>query len=223
MVSPGGLVEIIAALLGIEPRTVAQFDRQLAENGLRTSGGRGRSAAQVTSVDAANLLIAILGAPPAAPAIKQAVETWKTYAELPALNSRGHPRTFPAESLFLSSMAELPPGHSFRDGLAALIDSIRFGEYRSLCEIGKKQAFLDVTIAWRYRRPTAGISVNGFHGETERVVYEEKERPPGSKRKVKKGGQIGFFDMTQSRSISRHTLVPLAELLGPLRPPWHRK
>jgi hypothetical protein len=37
-------------------------DRVLAESGLRTTGGRGLSAAQVTAADAANLLLAICGA-----------------------------------------------------------------------------------------------------------------------------------------------------------------
>src|SRR5439155_17694246 len=63
MATPGQLVKCIAEALGIPEPTVVQYDRLLAENGLRSKGGRGTSAAKVTAVDAANLLIAIMGSP----------------------------------------------------------------------------------------------------------------------------------------------------------------
>ena len=210
MVSPGGLVEIMAAILGLPVATVAQFDRQLAENGLRTKTGRGSSAAQVTSNDAANLLIAILGAPPAAPAIRQAVKTWQTYAKLPALNSRGQPTTFPGESVFLHSMAALPPGHSFRNALAALIDSIRAGEWKL---VRQRQAFW-VTIDYKFR-PTAQISVSRPDVGFEHANYGRDISSKEKKRAVKKG-LVNYFDMTQSRSVSKRTIITLAEILGPL-------
>ena len=59
MATPGQLVQAMATALGISVATVTQYDRQLAENGLRSKGGRGVSAAAVTARDAANLLIAI--------------------------------------------------------------------------------------------------------------------------------------------------------------------
>ena len=61
MATPGQMVQTMADVLGIPAATVSQYDRQLAEAGLRTTGGRGPSAAKVGATDAANLLIAILG------------------------------------------------------------------------------------------------------------------------------------------------------------------
>ena len=59
MATPGQLVQVMADILGIPKATVTQYDRVLAEKGLRSKGGRGTSAARVTSRDAANLLIAL--------------------------------------------------------------------------------------------------------------------------------------------------------------------
>ena len=63
MATPGQMVQTMADVLGMPAATVSQYDRQLAEAGLRTTGGRGPSAAKVGATDAANLLIAILGSP----------------------------------------------------------------------------------------------------------------------------------------------------------------
>src|SRR5258705_11448956 len=63
MATPGQLVKCIAEALGIPEPTVVQYDRLLSENGMRSKGGRGTSAAKVTAVDAANLLIAIMESP----------------------------------------------------------------------------------------------------------------------------------------------------------------
>src|SRR4051812_9790994 len=82
MATPGQLVKCIAEALGIPAPTVVQYDRLLAENGLRSKGGRGNSAANVTPIDAANLLIAIMGSPVAGASIKPAIEVCKTYGKL---------------------------------------------------------------------------------------------------------------------------------------------
>ena len=67
MATPGQLVKAMAATLGLSEATVGQYDRVLAENGLRSKGGRGLSAARVTAADAANLLIAIMASPISVP------------------------------------------------------------------------------------------------------------------------------------------------------------
>jgi|SRR3954451_11800042 hypothetical protein len=74
MATPGELVKCVAEALGIPEPTVVLYDRVLAENGLRSKGGRGTSAARVTSGDAANLLIAILASPASGSSIKSATE-----------------------------------------------------------------------------------------------------------------------------------------------------
>lgn len=55
------LVRIVAAVEGLEEVSVGIFARQAREAGLIAQGGRGRSAAKMSTVDAANLLIAVNG------------------------------------------------------------------------------------------------------------------------------------------------------------------
>src|SRR5258705_2750991 len=83
MATPGQLVKCIAEALSIPEPSVVQYDRLLAENGLRSKGGRGTSAAKVTAGDAANLLIAIMGSPVIGASIKPAIEGCKIYGCLP--------------------------------------------------------------------------------------------------------------------------------------------
>lgn len=55
------LVRIVAAVEGLEEVSVGIFASHAREAGLISQGGRGRSAAKMTIVDAANLLIAVNG------------------------------------------------------------------------------------------------------------------------------------------------------------------
>jgi hypothetical protein len=110
MATPGQLVEEMAASLGMPVATVTQYDRQLAEAGLRSKGGRGTSAATVTQRDAANLLIAIGASPFAGPTVKEAVRTCKAYGSLRAASQNHN-----FGQLGLPSLGSLPAGHSLRD------------------------------------------------------------------------------------------------------------
>ena len=58
--TPGQLVKAVSLALNVPEETVVQHDRNLVLAGLRTKGGRGRSAPEVTPRDAARLLVATL-------------------------------------------------------------------------------------------------------------------------------------------------------------------
>jgi hypothetical protein len=58
--TPGQLVSAVAIGLDVPEETVVQHDRNLVVAGLRTKGGRGHSAARVTPLDAARLIIAVI-------------------------------------------------------------------------------------------------------------------------------------------------------------------
>lgn len=126
MATPGQLVQTMADVLGIPATTVAQYDRQLAEAGLRTVGGRGTSAAKVTAIDAANLLITVLGSPVSGPSIKAAKQTCHTFGSLPVDHSFSDTQKF--KQFGLLSLAELPKKHTFREALATLIQGASEGE-----------------------------------------------------------------------------------------------
>lgn len=136
MASPGELVRKVAEVLGVPEPTVVVHDRNLVTAGLRTKGGRGRSAAKMTPGDAANLILAVAGSS----MVKDTVETVNDYANLPSRVDRPiNPRTEPGgpsirqtESWDLSrfpipSLQRLPADHTFRDALTALIEAAADG------------------------------------------------------------------------------------------------
>jgi hypothetical protein len=127
MATPGQLVQAMGNALGIPTPTIAQYDRQLAEAGLRTVGGRGTSAARITAMDAANLLIAVLGSPISGPAIKLATEVCERFGSIPA--RQGPWDTSKLRQVGLPLAAGLPVTHIFRDLVAALIEGASRGEF----------------------------------------------------------------------------------------------
>lgn len=136
MATPGQLVQAVARILGVDLATVTQQDRKLAEVGLRTVGGRGNSAAKVTAIDAANLLIAVTGSY----VVKETLKVME-YADLPVKGGEGsfrvsnHERrhdgnigcNWALSGFPIPQLQDLPETHTFRDALAALIESARVG------------------------------------------------------------------------------------------------
>lgn len=92
MATPGELVHAIAEALGVPEPTVVVHDRNLVVAGLRTKGGRGRSAAKITANDAANLLIAVAGSTGYNAAIKDSASTATAFMRLPQYRSEGKAR-----------------------------------------------------------------------------------------------------------------------------------
>ncbi|MBI1620796.1 hypothetical protein [Aquamicrobium zhengzhouense] len=110
MATPKELVAKVAELTGVPEGTVVQHDRNLSVAGLRTVGGRGRAAAQVTYQDAANLLIAVAGSRN----VKDSVKTVQEYAELKARD----PMVFDDDG------RDVIRGRTFGDALAALLEAL---------------------------------------------------------------------------------------------------
>jgi hypothetical protein len=77
--TPGKLVGAVADAFDVSESEVTQYDRRLLEAGLRTKGGRGPSAPDVTPDDAARLIIAVLLRMPLA----QTADTVKGWWHLP--------------------------------------------------------------------------------------------------------------------------------------------
>jgi hypothetical protein len=130
MASPGQLVQVMADVLGISKGTVTQFDRVLAENGLRTKRGRGRSAAEVTSRDAAYLLIALA----ASQSANEGPSTCKKFSSLKWLSEVDDDSREGLSKIGVKALANLPDGHCFGAALSALIDSAGTGEMDKFSE-----------------------------------------------------------------------------------------
>jgi hypothetical protein len=213
MATPGELVQTMADVLGVPRPTVFQYDRSLAENGLRSKKGRGRSAATVTARDAANLLIAAVATPVSGFSIKDAARACESYASLPR-------RTRDARRRELSktewpTLPNLPYRHSFGDALSALIESWGRGGGFKASEPRAERIRLKVLLEGP--RHGAEIVAFGAHGDassenvtdTKRLVYggrSKVDRDPGTRDEA-------FGDLTLRGSITLVTIQTLGSLL----------
>jgi hypothetical protein len=214
MATPGQLVEAMALSLGVSIATVIQYDRQLAESGLRSKGGRGRSAAAITARDAANLLIAIAAPPLAGPTVKEAARTCEAYGSLKALQRASWIHRFP--KFGLPTLTSLPACHSLGEALSALIDGVGKGEIFQIPDReGPLTADFCFGVQFEGPRPWAEILADGSMGQGKtsqmaRLVYTSGRTAKG----FRKPGARLRGDLHQSRSISFATIRALGSLIG---------
>lgn len=134
------LIEAVADALGVDVATVVTHDRNLVAAGMRSKGGRGKSAAKMTATDAANLLIAVVGSEQ----VRGSVETVQRFGSLVAVGQRsGVP------------LPILDAGHTFSDALTGIIETFRSEGFRGAGEI-----YWDIEM----RRPNFEAKVSGVIG-----------------------------------------------------------
>jgi len=176
--TPGQLVKAISVALDVPQETIAAHDRVLQLGGLRTTAGRGLSAAKVTPLDAARLLTATL----AAPRIKDSVSTVQSYERArrpPRFVSKRSQETGQLtkqeqerqdlENIFADlSFIRLPDGHSFVEALESIITdavySLRTEGYEDL-----KQRFAVLEIICE--RPATSASIARVNRQRLRFKY----------------------------------------------------
>jgi len=214
MATPAQLVRTVSAATGVPLPTVVDIDRKLVTGKLRTKGGRGFSAAQMTPLDAARLLTAVL----ASPQSNAAVEAVERYAQTRVDKARSGDTLFGA--ITLDDLAALPARHGFVDALAALIVSASSGSLaRLITESG--DGWVPHIEIFAFTRATRGrIRISGLpNGLTATVEYVPA--PAGIKpaRAKKIGGSRiavaddSVGDLEQSRRITECTILPIAGLL----------
>ncbi len=128
MATPGEMVRRMAEALSLPEPMVVMVDRKLSEAGLRTKGGRGKSAAQMTASDIANLLIAVIGSS----MMKDETEAVAEYGALPVRNGgltpisrHGFDTVGPAWALSDETASRLPllgAEHTFHEALVTLLE-----------------------------------------------------------------------------------------------------
>jgi hypothetical protein len=128
-VTPGQLVKAVSIALDVPEETVVQHDRNLVVAGLRTKGGRGRSAPQVTPLDAARLLVATLASFRTKDSVTTVEQFERAFFEPPdrpryfslfGTRVRDDPDPDAAKRID-SAILNLPPTHNLVDALAAII------------------------------------------------------------------------------------------------------
>lgn len=154
MTTPRELVLSVAMHAGVPESTVTQHDRNLSVAGMRTMGGRGRSAARVTYQDAANLLIAVAGSRN----VKDSVATVNDYAGLVAEK----PLTF------VDDGKEVVRGEIFADALAALLESVPDEREKYS---GSDGATIDVFLYGP--KPSARIQWQ-VNGKSDDIAYQQR-------------------------------------------------
>lgn len=241
MASPGELVRTVAEALGIPRPTVVVHDRNLVKAGLRSKGGRGRSAAKVTASDAANLLIAVAGSVWYHSGIKDTVAIVEDYAPLRAAGSeysvskKVKPGYFTGDwqssagpswelkRLPLAHLKELSPGHSFSEALAAIITAASDGSLMEAVNVVPRETghglIIEVHIVGP--RPHAVIHINLFD-YTEEMHYVPSNEPLPSdgnwgawEQELRQ--KFGGGDLKQIRLFSQETIFAIGNLLGERR------
>ena len=215
MASPGQLVDLISEALGVPRATVALHDRNLAEAGLRKMGGRGPSAAIMDSVDAANLLIAVVAAPINGPAIVSSAATCDLYSKLPFREKESSPIR---KCRDLLSRLALSPNHTFGEALAAFIDGARTPESP---ESSRRLAYWDIMTTMEAPIPLANFSVSQYPKSVH--LYYGDPIPEGGLRRMDwdsaRTKKFQARDLHQSRWFRTDTIRLIANLLGGLPPP----
>jgi hypothetical protein len=217
MATPGQLVQVMADVLGISKATVIQYDRVLSENGLRSKSGRGKSAAQVTSRDAANLLMALAASPLFGLSAKDAVTNCEAYASMftqPV--SQAWSKHF--ASFGLPTLSNLPEKHSFGEALSTLIDAAGRGENFKTPESEKKRYSMSTSFEIQFigPGPSAQILADGAKefGLLARLIYADARQSKRSRpRLVTKAGLLKIPDLHQISSISFKTISALGALV----------
>lgn len=116
------LVFTLSRVLGTPEPRLRLFARHTREGGFITTKGRGTSAAEMTTTDAANLVLAVMGTDTA----KEVATTVETFRRLV-------PNQLPKNwsKLGIGLVQDLPEDHTFGDAMEALIDAAIDGSLKS--------------------------------------------------------------------------------------------
>jgi hypothetical protein len=200
MATPSQVMQVLSEATGMPLATIVDMDRRLVKAGLRTKGGRGFNVAQVTPLDAARLLTAILGSSQA----NLAAEAIERYAQTRVDKVRSSEGRFGATEL--DDLAALSARHGFVAALAALIESAATGALAKLISAKRATPHIEV---FAFTRGTRGrIRISGLpNGKVASVEYVPTEASRVSRNDVR-------GDLEQSRRVTEQTIVPIARLLA---------
>ncbi|MDD7970218.1 hypothetical protein [Roseinatronobacter alkalisoli] len=215
--TPGQLFERVADTFAMPLVQVKQMDRFLADAGLRTkTGGRGRNAPKVSSRDAAHLLIAAA----TSRSIKDAAEMAHTFGQLPF--SPNQEVFAGAERLTLLKIDGLSPDHTFADGLAAIIDSVRNGDFDAAIRArgeSDPQKLLMADIRVELFQPSAMARIEVYNlKRCLKMNYDQHpdySRPDAIELLQKQVGDKPRSDLQHISAFGLGSIRAIADLLGP--------
>lgn len=233
MASPGEMVKRIAETFGAPEATVTLHDRNLADAGLRTKGGRGRSAAKMSATDVANLLVAVAGSS----MVKNAVQTVEDYSGLPSRgdevsirndarsdsNDGNPPSSWGLSAFPIPALQKLPASHSFRDAIVALIEAAADGSLREAVDnlpveqVGTNRIpnywGIDVILWGPYPQAAIRIYCKYFSEEHHYSVIPTEMDELMKWSKEMEADRNNHGDLQQIRAFSSKTILAMGDLL----------
>lgn len=202
MATPAEVMQAVCAATGVPLATVVDIDRRLVKGGLRTKSGRGFNVAQVTPLDAARLLTAIL----ASPLATNAVEAVQRYADAIVDPKRSTPALF--KETGIDELATLPGRHSYIEAVAALIASVASGPLSKQAKAEGTKLKIEL---FAFTGATYGrLRLSGLPGD----ISANVEYLPPAPRRRSDGDSHLAGDLEQSRRITERTILAVGQLLG---------
>lgn len=202
MPSAAQLVQTLSLATGAPLASVVDLDRRLVKARLRAIGGRGLNAAQVTPLEAARLLTAVLANPQA----NRAAEAVLRYADTKVDRSRSSEALL--AGIGIEDLARLKPSHGFVDGLTSLIASASSGSLAGLIDRLGAAPLPHIEIMALTRVTLGRIRISGMaHGLTASLEYQPKTSGRAAMR-----AEAG--DLEQSRRVTERTIVAVASLFA---------
>ncbi len=195
--SPGVFVKKLAKILGLPSKSVVVIDRALLEAGLRSRGGRGRSAPKLTVTDTATLLLAVMATPVLVRA-DEVILAWRRVKSLSLPDSAPEP----FGSIF-EARAPLP----LLELMERLIQTPPedYGGLTLVLDVGVDQRFAILRVRKGGRRSF----------DVEFLEYPDE----GSEANSANPSPIARGDLTRYSKVSEVTFHSLHRLLSPLSDP----
>ena len=208
------LIPTLAQVLPMPEQTVSVIARALRKERLISTGGRGPGAAEMTPVDCARLLLAIM----AADQVKDAVEASQRFWEFPVEDLHSQD-TMPEDEQdawlpLPDAMRALTQVQTFGQMLAGLIAAARDGALDAALG-GVMLPFMKIEVERRFH--TASVSLAGSSDGLlpDRTVMIASFAPPkGQLRKLMEAS--GFHeggDAMVSFAVSQRTIIALGALI----------
>lgn len=195
MATSGEMVAAMADLFDVNAVTVESIDRSLSAAGLRRKGGRGRSAAHMAGSDIVNLAFALIleagmkdapekvGKVSRMPRQSAAVQ-WRPDPETPlsALveqveQYQEHPAATADLDVFPGGAA-LAAAETLGEGVAALVDAMAAGKFRSLDDVALNLQMWSIgpsaQLAYATRAGVLRVHYETTGPEAERPVFERR-------------------------------------------------
>ena len=213
MATPAQLMKVVSDATGVTLATIVDIDRRLVKGKLRTKHGRGLHAAQMTPLDSARLLTAVLASAQA----NASVEAVERYTQTRVDKARSSERLF--GRIKIEDLNALPASHSFVDGLATLIASASTGAlakllYESPVRWLPRIEVFAFTGAARGRIRIAEMRDGGAAIVEYIPAPTEAKQARGKKTRHGRDAGESAGDLEQSRRVTEQTILMVAEVLG---------